>query len=97
MLGAGDTKNSELGLCLERAQSLTGEVGKQPTRSRRPKLKATDGREENFILGGHCRDKFIVVFHEESSPAVLTSLLRPLGIAEMVQRFHKLLSIRFYF
>ena len=51
VLGPEDTKKSHLGPIPGRLESSRGEVGKQPTRSRSPKLKVTNGRKgrESFL------------------------------------------------
>lgn len=51
MLGAGEVKTSAGSLLARSSESKEEEVGKQPTQSRCPKLKVTDGKKEGFILG----------------------------------------------
>lgn len=91
MLGAGEVKTSAGSLLARSSESKEEEVGKQPTQSRCPKLKVTDGRKERGIHpGGHCRGTVIVVFTtiprwphmREWSCGFQTLFLRPLGIAE---------------
>lgn len=46
MLGAGEVKTSAGSLLARSSESKEEEVGKQPTQSRCPKLKVTDGRKK---------------------------------------------------